>query len=48
MASVGTAMTQERGLAAAQAQLRHKSEKTTMKYGQVPVKDRREALDKIG
>ncbi|MFB6299041.1 MAG: tyrosine-type recombinase/integrase [Halobacteriales archaeon] len=46
--SVGTYMTREEGLAAAQAQLRHKSEQTTMKYDQVPVEDRRDALDRMG
>ncbi|MFB6284122.1 MAG: tyrosine-type recombinase/integrase [Halobacteria archaeon] len=46
--SVGTYMTREEDLAAAQAQLRHKSEKTTMKYDQTPPEDRRNALDKIG
>ena len=46
--SVGTYMTREEGLAAAQAQLRHKCEQTTMKYDQVPVEDRRGALDKMG
>lgn len=46
--SVGTYMTREEGLAATQAQLRHKSEKTTMRYDQVPVEDRREALDRMG
>ncbi|RDI72881.1 tyrosine-type recombinase/integrase [Halopelagius longus] len=46
--STGTAMTHERDLAAAKAQLRHKSEQTTMKYDQAPVEDRREALDRMG
>jgi len=46
--SVGTYMTREEGLAAAQAQLRHKSEITTMKYDQAPVEDRRDALDRMG
>lgn len=45
--SVGTYMTNERDLAATKAQLRHKSAKTTMKYDQVPVEDRREALDNM-
>jgi len=45
--SVGTIMTKERDLAAAKEQLRHKSVKTTLKYEQVPVEDRRDALDKI-
>ncbi|MFC6755892.1 MULTISPECIES: tyrosine-type recombinase/integrase [Haloarcula] len=46
--SVGTYMTREEGLAAAQSQLRHKSSHTTMKYDQTPVEDRREALDRMG
>jgi len=46
--SVGTYMTDERDLAATKAQLRHKSAKTTMKYDQVPVEDRQDALDKMG
>jgi site-specific recombinase XerD len=46
--SVGTYMAREEGLAAAQAQLRHKSEKTTMKYDQAPIEDRKNALNKMG
>jgi len=46
--SVGTYMTRERDLAATKAQLRHKSVKTTIKYDQVPVEDRRDALDRMG
>ena len=46
--SVGTYMTKERDLAAAKAQLRHKNPMTTMKYDQVPVGDRRDALDRMG
>jgi integrase len=46
--SVGTYMTREEDLAAAQAQLRHKSPETTMKYDAAPVSDRRDALDKMG
>lgn len=46
--SVGTYMTKERDLAAAKAQLRHKSVQTTMKYDQAPVEDRIEALDNMG
>jgi site-specific recombinase XerD len=46
--STGTYMTREEDLAAAQTQLRHKSSKTTMKYDQVPVEDRQDALDRIG
>ena len=30
-----------------QAQLRHKSEQTTMRYDQTPVEDRRDALDRM-
>ncbi len=46
--SVGTYMTREEDLAAAQAQLRHKSEQTTMKYDQAPVEDRQDALTRMG
>lgn len=46
--SVGTYMTREEDLAAAQAQLRHKSPETTMKYDQTPVEDRKDALDRMG
>jgi len=46
--SVGTYMTREEDLAAAQTQLRHKSRKTTMKYDQTPVEDRKDALDRMG
>jgi len=46
--SVGTYMTREEDLAAAQSQLRHKSPETTMKYDQTPVEDRRNALDRMG
>jgi integrase len=46
--SVGTYMTKERDLAAAKAQLRHKNPMTTMKYDQVPVEDRRDALNRMG
>ena len=46
--SVGTYMTREEDLAAAQAQLRHKSPQTTMKYDQVPVEDRQNALERMG
>lgn len=45
--SVGTYMTREEDLAAAQAQLRHKSPETTMKYDQTPVEDRRDALERM-
>jgi len=46
--SVGTFMTREEDLAAAQAQLRHKSPETTMKHDAAPVSDRRNALDRMG
>lgn len=46
--SVGTYMTREEDLAAAKAQLRHRSPITTMKYDQVPVESRRGALDRMG
>lgn len=46
--SVGTYMTREEALAAAQAQLRHKSEMTTMKYDQTPGEDRKDALNRMG
>jgi integrase len=46
--SVGTYMTREEGLAAAQAQLRHKSPETTLRYDQTPPKERRDALNKMG
>jgi len=46
--SVGTYMTREEDLAAAQAQLRHRSAKSTMKYDQTPVEDRQDALDRMG
>ncbi|ELZ47893.1 site-specific recombinase xerd [Halorubrum coriense DSM 10284] len=45
--STGTYMTQERDLAATQAQLRHQSAQTTLKYDQVPPEQRRDALDKM-
>jgi len=41
-------MTREEDLAAAQAQLRHRSAATTMKYDNAPVEDRRDALDRMG
>lgn len=46
--STGTYMTREEDLAAAQAQLRHKSEQTTMQYDQTPVEDRKDALNRMG
>lgn len=46
--SLGTYMTREEDLAATQAQLRHRSPQTSMKYDQVPVEDRRSALERMG
>lgn len=46
--SVGTYMTREEDLTAAASQLRHKSVRTTVKYDQAPVEDRRNALDRMG
>ena len=46
--STGTYMAREEGLAAAQSQLRHRREETTMKYDQAPVEDRRHALERMG
>jgi len=46
--STGTYMAREEGLAAAQTQLRHRDPKSTMKYDQVPVEDRQDALDRMG
>jgi integrase len=45
--STGTFVTDERDLKAAKDQLRHKSPKTTMKYDNVDVDTRRDALDNI-
>jgi integrase len=46
--SVGTYMAREEGLAAARAQLRHKSVRTTARYDNAPPEDRRDALDRMG
>lgn len=46
--SVGTYMTREEDLAAAAAQLRHKSTQTTMRYDNTPVEDRKKALERMG
>ncbi len=46
--STGTYMAREEDLAAAQSQLRHKSVETTMKYDNVSIEDRRDALDRMG
>jgi len=45
--SVGTYMTREEDLAAAAAQLRHKSTQTTMRYDNTPVEDRKKALERM-
>ena len=45
--SVGTYMAQEGGLASTKTQLRHKSKKTTMRYDQTPVEDRKDALERM-
>lgn len=46
--SVGTYMTREEGLAAAQDQLRHRSEQTTMRYDQAPAEAHRDVLNRVG
>jgi len=46
--SVGTYLAREDGLAAAKAQLRHRSTRTTIKYDNAPVEDRRDALNRMG
>lgn len=46
--SVGTYMTHVEDLGATKAQLRHKSEKTTLQYDQAPVEERKNALNKMG
>lgn len=46
--SVGTHMTDERDLSATKSQLRHENVKTTVKYDNVSVEDRRDALDNMG
>lgn len=46
--STGTYLAREDGLAAAQAQLRHRSSRTTMKYDNAPVEERRDALNRMG
>lgn len=45
--SVGTYMAHEGSLGAAQAQLRHQSSQTTMKYDQAPIEERRDVLERI-
>lgn len=46
--SVGTYMTAEKDLKASKSQLRHHSEKTTMKYDQSPEEVRRDGLNQMG
>jgi integrase len=46
--SLGTYMSREDGLAATKDQLRHQSVKTTMRYDQTPVEDRKDALERMG
>ena len=46
--STGTYMAQKEGLAAAQSQLRHMREETTMKYDNVSTERRQEALERMG
>jgi len=46
--SVGTEMSREEGLRAAQVQLRHKDQRTTMRYDQAPVENRQDALERMG
>lgn len=46
--SVGTYMTREEDLTAAGSQLRHESPQTTMKYDNISIEDRRDALDRTG
>lgn len=45
---VGTYMTREQDLAAVQAQLRHKSSETALRYDQTPIEDQRDALNRMG
>lgn len=46
--STATYMAREEDLAAAAAQLRHRSTQTTARYDQAPVDDRKDALERIG
>ena len=46
--SVGTYMTEQKDLKAAQSQLRHQSQYTTMQYDQSPEDVRRDGLNKMG
>lgn len=45
--STGTYLAHTSSLSSAQSQLRHKSAKTTMKYDNAPVEERRDALDRM-
>lgn len=45
--STGTHMVREAGYEAARQQLRHKDERTTMRYDAAPVDERRDALDRL-
>jgi len=45
--STGTYMVHEQGYEAARQQLRHKDERTTMRYDAAPVEERRDALDRM-
>lgn len=45
--STGTYMVDEAGYEAARQQLRHKDERTTMRYDAAPVDERRDALDRM-
>lgn len=44
----GTYMVRKEDRAAARRQLRHEDPETTMNYGQIPVRNRRHALDRMG
>lgn len=46
--STGTYLTHFEDLGAAKAQLRHKSERTTLKYDNALLEERRDALDQMG
>lgn len=46
--STGTYLTHFEDLGATKAQLRHKSERTSIKYDNAPLEERRDALDKMG
>lgn len=45
--STGTYLAHTSSLSSAQSQLRHKSPKTTLKYDNAPIEERRDALDKL-